>query len=62
MTTSLLPPEKLFIPKEQGEMIGKMIWILFLLLSSSKSQWHKISLRLPQDQNLKVSAKEGYWQ
>lgn len=42
-------------------MIGKMIWILFVLLSS-KSQWHKIFLRLPQDQNLKVRAKERYWQ
>jgi hypothetical protein len=61
MTASLVPLDKLFIPKEQGEMIGKMIWILFVLLSS-KSQWHKIFLRLPQDQNLKVRAKERYWQ
>jgi len=48
--------------------IGRDLQNLYLLgyypssEDSGPKEWHSISLRLPQDQDLKVRAKEGYWQ
>jgi Ca-activated chloride channel homolog len=48
------------------EIIARDLQHLYLIgyypQETSSSPWHSISLRLPQLRDLKVRAKEGYWQ